>query len=139
MSGVAGGDGASSSSMGEDAYRERNAKQGMRNINHYMPQGGYVPMAGRQGVVVDLTQGFGAPPLRPSDELFLTDTGGRGTTHHDYYRQRLRFPLETQRSVRTTDLVGQAPFNPRPPYRVTRQDLQCAGAGAAGWGLAAMF
>lgn len=98
--------------------------------------GGYAPMYGEQGVVIDFANDASkwqkAAVGRDDLSYFRAEMPSQPT---DWYRRSLRYPLETQRFSRVTDNIGVAPFDPGDPSDPSKSGTGCAipciGAAAA--------
>ena len=96
--------------------------------------GGYAPMYGEQGVVIDFANEMSkwqkAAVGRDDLSYFRAEMPSQPT---DWYRRSLRYPLETQRFSRVTDNIGVAPFDPSgdPSKSGAGCAVPCIGAAAA--------
>ena len=101
----------------------------------YPDEVGYVPPAGVQGVVTDLTQGINwtAPPR----DVFASIADKKRPcerSRHNWNRESVRFPVETARYARENDNMGVRNFRygdpppPGPPSGL--REIGCIGAAA---------
>jgi hypothetical protein len=97
-----------------------------------MNGGGYAPMYGEQGVVVDFANEASkwqkAAVGRDDLSYFRAEMPSQPT---DWYRRSLRFPHETQKFSRVTDNFGVPPFDPSGPGSDVGCMVPCIGAAAA--------
>ena len=98
-----------------------------------MAGGGYAPMYGEQGVVVDFANEASkwqkAAVGRDDLSYFRAEMPSQPT---DWYRRSLRFPLETQRFSRVPGYGGGPPFDPGDPGGPSKTacSMPCIGAAA---------
>jgi len=102
----------------------------------YPDEIGYRPMAGTQGVVADLAQGFNWTAAPPRDVFATIADEERPCekSRFDWNRESVRFPLETARYARENDNVGVRNFRygdpPGPPGPSALGEVGCIGLAA---------
>ena len=99
--------------------------------------GGYSPMVGEDGVIVDFAPFFAAPKLAPRNDL-IADLRSRPSPRTNWYRSSNRHPLETAKYARVAHNIGVPgpPGPPGPPNPITAPLGKCGCIGKAALGAA---